>query len=57
MAVADVFDALVSKRIYKDSMGIDEAYNIIEEESGRHFDPDIANAFLKQKEVVRSYLQ
>ena len=57
MAVADVFDALVSKRIYKDSMGIDEAFNIIEEESGRHFDPDIANAFLKQKEVVRSYLQ
>ena len=57
MAVADVFDALVSKRIYKDAMGIDEAYNIIKEESGHHFDPDIAEAFLKQKETIKGYLQ
>ena len=57
MAVADVFDALVSKRIYKDAMGIDEAYNIIKEESGHHFDPDIAEAFLKQKETIKEYLQ
>ena len=31
--------------------------NIIKEESGHHFDPDIAEAFLKQKETIKGYLQ
>lgn len=46
MAVADVFDALTSKRCYKDAMPIEKAYEIIREESGTHFDPVVAEAFL-----------
>lgn len=49
MAVADVFDALTSKRCYKDAMPLEKAYAIIREESGTHFDPAIAEAFLRQQ--------
>ena len=45
MAVADVFDALVAKRVYKDPFPIDKAINIILEESGSHFDPEIIRIF------------
>lgn len=45
MAVADVFDALTSKRCYKDAMPLTKAYAIIREESGTHFDPLVAEAF------------
>lgn len=47
MALADVFDALVSKRVYKESFGYDKAFDIIEESCGSHFDPDLCQAFLK----------
>lgn len=50
MAIADVFDALVSKRCYKDPFPIDEAFKIIKEESGSHFDPKLVNVFLAHKE-------
>ena len=46
MAVADVFDALISKRVYKDAMPLERAYAIIREESGTHFEPEIVDAFL-----------
>lgn len=49
MAVADVFDALTSKRCYKDAMPVEKAYAIIREESGTHFDPVVAIAFLRQQ--------
>ena len=49
MAVADVFDALTSKRCYKDAMPLEKAYAIIKEESGTHFDPVVAAAFLRQQ--------
>ena len=48
MAVADVFDALTSKRCYKEAMPLDKAYAIIREESGTHFDPVITEANLQQ---------
>lgn len=44
MAVADVYDALISKRYYKDAMPHEQAMAIIAEGSGSHFDPDIAAA-------------
>lgn len=44
-AVADVFDALISKRCYKDAMPFEKAYAIIREESGTHFDPAVVEAF------------
>ncbi len=52
MAVADVFDALVSKRSYKDGFPPEKAYAIIEEGIGTHFDPQIARAFLDAREEV-----
>ena len=50
MAIADVFDALVSKRIYKSPMPIDEAIQVIIHDAGTHFDPDIVEVFKKVKE-------
>ena len=45
MAIADVFDALISKRCYKDAMPFDEAVNIIIKDAGTHFDPHIVEVF------------
>jgi len=46
MAVADVYDALISRRVYKSGMSHEEAVRIITEGHGKHFDPDICDAFL-----------
>jgi len=46
MAVADVYDALLSRRVYKKAMSQEEAVAIMREGRGRHFDPDILDAFL-----------
>ncbi len=46
MALADVFDALISKRVYKAAMSFAEARTIIIADRGRHFDPDITDAFV-----------
>lgn len=54
MAVADVFDALTSKRSYKDAFSIDKAIEIINNESGTHFDPIIIAAFnVISKELIK----
>ena len=53
MAVADVFDALVSRRSYKEPFTIEKALDIIREESGTHFDPLVVKAFLDAEEEVR----
>lgn len=50
MALADVFDALVSPRIYKSPMSYEDAFAIIEKGSGIHFDPIIAEEFMNIKE-------
>jgi putative two-component system response regulator len=46
MAVADVYDALISRRVYKDGMPHEKAVTIISEGRGSHFDPDIVDTFL-----------
>jgi len=46
-ALADVYDALTSKRVYKDAFRHDISQSIIVEESGSHFDPEIVDAFLE----------
>ncbi len=45
MALTDVFDALISRRVYKPPVSIETAYDIINDSSGTHFDPDIVEAF------------
>ncbi len=52
MAVADVFDALVSKRSYKEGFPLDKAMNIILEERGTHFDPQLVDVFIAAKDKV-----
>jgi putative two-component system response regulator len=45
MAVADVYDALISRRVYKEPMPHADAAAIIQQASGQHFDPDVVHAF------------
>jgi len=46
MALADVYDALISHRVYKAGMSHEQAVQIIMEGRGKHFDPDVVDAFL-----------
>ena len=50
MAIADVFDALVSKRCYKEAMPVEQAFEEIKKESGTHFDPRLVTIFLAHKQ-------
>ncbi len=50
MALADVYDALISRRVYKEPMPHEEAARIILQTSGRHFDPDVVEAFVAIQE-------
>lgn len=49
MAVADVFDAITSRRVYKDAIGFERAYQIILDGKGSHFDPGVVDAFVACK--------
>ncbi|MBR5897571.1 MAG: HD domain-containing protein, partial [Lachnospiraceae bacterium] len=53
MAVADVLDALLSKRSYKEPYPFDKAVEIIKEGSGKHFDPEIVKVFLKHIDGIK----
>ena len=57
MAVADVFDALVSDRVYKKGYSIEESYNILIADSGSHFDPDLIDVFVAIRPQVEEYLK
>ena len=52
MAIADVFDALVSKRVYKPEMPLIKAFSIIREGAGHHFDPEIVNVFFAAQDQI-----
>jgi putative two-component system response regulator len=47
VALADVYDALTSKRVYKGAFGAEHARTIISDEAGSHFDPDVVQAFFE----------
>lgn len=55
MAIADVYDALVSKRCYKDKMSFEKAFEIIEEGMGKHFDPIFNPFFVHCRSRLESY--
>ena len=57
MALADVFDALISRRAYKEPLPLDKAIRIIEEGRGSHFDPDIVDAFLVLRDEFAAIAQ
>jgi putative two-component system response regulator len=52
VALADVFDALTSKRPYKDEFSIEKANQIILEDRGKHFDPDVVDAFFSIQDAI-----
>ena len=54
MAVADVYDALISRRVYKEPMPHAQAVHVIEQVSGRHFDPDVVQAFLAIQDTFKA---
>jgi putative two-component system response regulator len=53
MAVADVYDALISKRVYKPAFTHEQAMQMIREQSGRHFDPQVVAALLAEEAQIR----
>ncbi len=52
-AIADVFDALTSKRPYKDAFSVEKSFQIIRESSGTHFDPKVVEAFFAVQKEIR----
>ncbi len=52
VALADVYDALTSCRVYKQAMTHEQARNIIALERGGHFDPEIVDAFLRAEDQI-----
>ncbi len=57
MALADVFDALVSKRCYKEAFTFDRAFSIIKEDAGTHFDAKLAEIFLRCRPELEAYYE
>jgi len=57
VALADVFDALTSKRPYKEAYAFEEAIKIIKDSSGTHFDPNVVKAFLKREDKIKKIWQ
>lgn len=53
VALGDVFDALTSKRVYKDAFTLENAIEIIKDSRGKHFDPVIVDIFLEEIEGIR----
>ena len=53
MAIADVFDALASKRVYKPPMPFEKAVSIIQKDAGTHFDPKCVEAFMDSLDEVK----
>lgn len=55
VAIADAYDALITKRSYKPAMAIEKALNIIEADAGTHFDPQLASLFVTMKRTGKGY--
>ena len=55
MALADVFDALVSQRCYKNAMSFDQAFDLIRQDLGKHFDPVIGKLFILCRPQIEEY--
>lgn len=57
MAIADVFDALISRRCYKEAYTLDEAFSVIKDSKGKHFEPQITDIFLKSRPEVEQIIK
>ena len=54
VALADVFDALANKRVYKKAWKMEDIYELIREERGRHFDPELVDAFFQVTVIIEA---
>jgi len=57
LAIADVYDALISSKVYKDGVPHDKAVQIIFSERGAHFDPDMVDAFIEIQDEFATIAQ
>lgn len=57
LAIADVFDALVSERQYKEGMSLEQAFQIMEQERGKNFEPVLLDAFLDAEGELRELMK
>jgi len=55
--LCDVFDALSTKRIYKDSWPLDKVFSFIQEQRAKQFDPEVTDAFFARKEKILALLE
>ena len=55
MSVADVYDALVSKRVYKDEFSFEEANEIIVQNMGKQFDPGLEKYYIRARDKIENY--
>ena len=56
VAIADVFDALVAKRQYKEGMSLEKAVSIMEEERGKGFEPELLDTFIEDREDLQKVM-
>ena len=54
VAIGDVFDALTSKRPYKEPFSLEKSYGIVKESKGTHFDPAVVDAFFAIEDEISS---
>ena len=52
VTIADVFDALTSKRPYKKAWSVEEALDLLKDEAGKHFDPQLVDLFIGQIDSI-----
>jgi response regulator RpfG family c-di-GMP phosphodiesterase len=57
MAVADVFDALASRRVYKPALPFEKALEILEENAGTQFDPKCVEVFVESQDEIRQVMR
>lgn len=53
VGLADVYDALVTRRVYKAAVAPERASEILRQDSGRHFDPEVVEAFFESEDQIR----
>ncbi|MCB9482118.1 MAG: two-component system response regulator [Desulfobacteraceae bacterium] len=57
VAIADVFDALTTRRPYKEPFSLEKSFQIIREGSGKHFDPKVVDAFFSVEDEILSIME
>ena len=57
VALADVYDALSCRRVYKEAWDEEKVLELIKEEKGKHFDPEVVDVFLEIIDIIQSISQ